>query len=281
MSSPEPHPLLAHLREHYSAQRLAHVNRVVVWFSCGVTSAVTAALATVTYGRVFPLVIAYCDTASEHPDNQRFLRDVQEWVGQKIHILKSDRYEDTWDVWEKTRWLVGPKGARCTVELKKSLRHEFQDVAGDLQLFGFDASEADRAARFRENNPEVCLGTPLITRNLQKEDCLAFLQKAEVDRPAIYNLGYRNANCIPCVKGQQGYWNKIRKDFPEQFARMAALERKLDVAVNKRYVKGKRLRLFLDELDPAAGRYAAEPDISCGLGCGAAIEEVYSEECEL
>ena len=84
----------------------------------------------------------------------------------------------------------------------------------------------------------------------------------------MYLMGYRNNNCIGCVKGQSGYWNKIRKDFPDVFDRMAKKERELNAAINKKYVKGKRIRVFLDELDPNAGRYEEEK-ISCGLFCGA------------
>jgi hypothetical protein len=87
----------------------------------------------------------------------------------------------------------------------------------------------------------------------------------------MYKMGYRNNNCIGCVKGQSGYWNKIRRDFPGVFARMAATERELDAAICKRegVTDGKRWRerVFLDELPPDAGRYNAEPDIECGVLC--------------
>jgi hypothetical protein len=94
------------------------------------------------------------------------------------------------------------------------------------------------------------------------------LYEAGIEIPAMYKLGYTNNNCIGCVKGQQGYWNKIRIDFPEVFERMAKLERELNVAINKTYAgDGKRKRVFLDELDPQAGRYTMEPNIECGVLC--------------
>ena len=49
----------------------------------------------------------------------------------------------------------------------------------------------------------------------------------------MYKLGYNNNNCIGCVKGGIGYWNKIRVDFPAEFDRMAELERKIGHAVLK------------------------------------------------
>ena len=90
----------------------------------------------------------------------------------------------------------------------------------------------------------------------------------------MYKLGYKNNNCIGCVKGQSGYWNKIRKDFPEVFARMAKVERSLNVAINKSYAgDGLRKRVFLDELDPKAGRYKSEPSLGCGVLCDIGTEE--------
>jgi hypothetical protein len=84
----------------------------------------------------------------------------------------------------------------------------------------------------------------------------------------MYKLGYNNNNCIGCVKGQAGYWNKIRVDFPDAFDRMAKMERKLNVAINKTYAgDGKRKRIFLDELDPSAGRNVPMPEIDCGVLC--------------
>jgi hypothetical protein len=69
------------------------------------------------------------------------------------------------------------------------------------------------------------------------------------------------------VKGGQGYWNKIRRDFPKVFWKMATQERKMDVAINKVMVEGERVRLFLDELPESSGNYNDEPDISCGVTC--------------
>ena|ERR1035437_9818999 len=86
------------------------VQRVVVWVSAGASSAVAAKLE-LARG---PAVLVYTDPGSEHEDNARFLDDCEEWFGQEVLRLKSEKYRDTWDVWEQTRYLVGPQGARCT-----------------------------------------------------------------------------------------------------------------------------------------------------------------------
>lgn len=240
--------------------------RIVSWFSCGAASAVATKMAVDKYGEI---TIVYCDTGSEHPDNRRFLKDCEKWFGQEIKTIKSEKYTDTWDVFRKTRYLAGVKGARCTTELKKVLRNKFQQV-DDVQIFGFDGTEAVRARKFRENNPEVNLQTPLIDAGLSKKDCFEKLTLAGIALPAMYLLGYKNNNCIGCVKGQAGYWNKIRRDFPDVFNRMVDMELELGVAINKTYAgDGKRKRIFLRDLPPDMGRYVDEKPLSCGVLCDA------------
>jgi len=243
------------------------VRRVVCWFSCGVTSAVAAKLTLEDFPNEDVRVV-YCDTRSEHPDNARFLRDCAEWFGRDIEIVGSRSFSDIWDVFVKTRWLVGPAGARCTTELKKLVRRAYE-LPGDLQVFGFDASEPGRAERFRLNNLEVDLRTPLLLRGLSKADCADIVMRAGLEVPEMYRLGYRNANCVGCVKGGAGYWNKIRRDFPTVFWRMARLERELGASIVRiQSSNGSRNRVFLDELPPTAGHYASEPALECGLLCG-------------
>ncbi len=107
--------------------------------------------------------------------------------------------------------------------------------------------------------------------HVTKDDCYTAISKAGIEIPAMYKLGYDNNNCIGCVKGGQGYWNKIRVDFPDAFERMAKQERIMDVAINKSYAgDGLRKRVFLDELSPTAGRGEREPPIECNVLCATA-----------
>ena len=238
--------------------------RVVVWFSCGAASAVAAKLAVSSYPNVD---VVYCDTlAYEHPDNKRFIKDVEKWLNHPVKIVKSKKYKDIFDVFEKTGWLVGPGGARCTIELKKAVRHEYEK-AGDIQIFGFTKDEKNRIDRFKKLNPEIKADFILRDNGFSKKDCFDRLTQDGIELPVMYRMGYKNNNCIGCVKGQAGYWNKIRVDFPEAFERMAKFERKMDVAINKTYKNGKRIRVFLDELNPKAGRYEKEEGIECGILC--------------
>lgn len=240
------------------------MTRVVCWFSCGATSAIACSIALEKYPNA---IVAYCDTGSEHPDNKRFIVECQEWFGREIRILGSKKYGSIWEVFEKTKYLVGVRGARCTTELKKKVRQDFAEPE-DLHVLGFDSSESLRAETFRQNNPEMRTWFPLLDQSISKIECLERLASLGIELPAMYRMGYQNNNCIGCVKGQAGYWNKIRKDFPDVFARMAEVERSLDAAICKTYAgDGERKRVFLDELDPEMGRYE-DLNFDCGLFCG-------------
>ena len=240
--------------------------REIVWFSCGAASACAAKLATEKYKE--DLEIIYCDTlAYEHPDNIRFLRDVENWLGVEIKILKSKKYADIYDVFDKTGWLVGPGGARCTTELKKVVRKDYQRV-DDVHIFGLTVDEKTRINRLEHNNFELTFDWILRDNAITKQKCFDMLYKANIETPAMYKLGYKNNNCIGCVKGRAGYWNKIRVDFPEAFNKMALQERKMNVSIHRKNGK----KVFLDELPPTMGNYLSEIDFECGSLCQMEME---------
>ena len=248
--------------------------RIVSWFSCGAASAVATKIALAKADPAREFVIAYCEIKEEHPDNMRFLKDCERWFGQEVVILGNDDYgRSIYEVFAKTRYLKGPSGARCTGELKKRVRHEFQ-LAGDLLVMGYTAEEARRAKRFTAQNFDANLWPVLIEAGLTHADCLAMVERAGVALPEMYRLGYTHNNCVGCVKGEAGYWNKIRIDFPEVFARMSAMEQELGRTVCKREwtENGERKleRIALKDLPPDAGNYGAEPEIQCGILCAIA-----------
>lgn len=249
--------------------------KYIAWFSCGAASATATKLALHDYG-IDSVRILYQETGSEHPDNARFLADCERWFGKQIERHKSADYTDIWDVFQRTRWLVGPAGARCTSELKRKVAEQAISWGRnqEWEVFGYTVDEAARVERFKKNNNERKILTPLIDRGFSKDDCLGFIDRAGIEIPAMYRLGYQNNNCIGCVKGQQGYWNKIRQDFPEVYDRMAKVERDIGAAINKRYEGSKRIPVYLDELPPDAGRNIPEPSIQCGIICMSEYDDI-------
>lgn len=243
--------------------------RVVCWFSCGDASAAATKLALKLFGDTHEVVIARIVIDSEHPDNERFTADCERWFKQPIISLRSEEYADTWDVWEKRKYIAGIAGAPCTSELKKAVRFKFQRP-DDVHVFGFTIEERKRADTFTRNNFELTCRFPLIEAGVGKPDCHFLVRAAGIELPAMYRLGFDNNNCIGCPKGGAGYWNMIRKHFPAQFDRMAELSRRLGA----RIVKQDGERIFLDELQPGTGRQKDEVDISCSPFCEAALGDM-------
>jgi 3'-phosphoadenosine 5'-phosphosulfate sulfotransferase (PAPS reductase)/FAD synthetase len=217
--------------------------RTVCWVSAGAPSAVAAKL---TAASVPDVVLAYCETGSEHPDNSRFLDDCSAWIGRPIERLKSDEYEDTWDVWERRKYMAGPAGAPCTGILKIAPRIAWQ-MPGDIHVFGYAADKRDieRLHGFREHFFELTIKAPLIDRGLTKANCLAIIEQAGIKLPPMYAQGFQCNNCIPCVKATSpDYWSLVRQHYPAEFERAATLSRQLGA----RLARIADIRVFIDEI---------------------------------
>lgn len=229
--------------------------KIIGWFSCGITSAVACKLAVEKYGKE-NVILIYFEIDSAHKDNERFILDSEKWIGVKIERRRSSKYKDQFDVIEKTRYVNGPGGARCTKELKKDVRAAVEkEITFEHQVFGFEfeKKEINRAIRFNQQNPNTNPIFPLIDAKLTKEHC------AGIALPTMYTLGFHNNNCKMCVKGGMSYANLIRKHFPEDFNRMALLERK----IGRSCIKNK----FLDELGQDEGRHQPPILPDCGTFC--------------
>ena len=236
---------------------------IVSWFSCGAASALATAIALDEFPET---VVARCIVDNEHEDNERFHDDCEKWFGKEILRLRSDDYADCWEVWEHRQYISGIKGAPCTSEMKKAVRWAFErEHHPEGQVFGYTSEEVARAERFRQNNPEVFLLTPLIDNSLNKFDCLYCLECRGIEIPTMYKLGFSNNNCIGCAKATSiVYWARTRHHFPDKFARMSELSRRLGCRLTR--LKGKRI--FIDEIPlDIDWRKKDRENIECGLLC--------------
>jgi 3'-phosphoadenosine 5'-phosphosulfate sulfotransferase (PAPS reductase)/FAD synthetase len=231
------------------------------WFSCGVTSAVACKLAVDKYGKD-NVELYYMVIDSAHKDNERFIAECEKWIGVEVKRVRSHRFKDQFEAIEKIKYINGPTGARCTLELKKNVRREVEKTVDfDGQIFGFEFSkkEVNRAIRFAQQYPQAKPIYPLIDRKMTKQQCAELLLMNGIELPEMYKLGFHNNNCIGCVKGGKGYWNHIRKHFPETFEKMSDLEQK----IGNSCIKGK----FLKDLGPNEGRHDPPIVPDCGTFC--------------
>ncbi len=230
----------------------------VSWFSAGVSSAVATKLVidTIDY-------IIYIHIDDQHPDSLRFIKDCEIWFEKPIEIIQSPykSVENALLGAGGRGYVNGPGGAPCTRFLKRRVRKEWELLQKDkiTYIWGMDISEVHRVERLRSAMPDQTHIFPLIDANITKEKAHKIIKASGIKRPIMYDLGYNNNNCIGCVKGGMGYWNKIRQDFPEVFNRRAKLERRIGGTC----IKG----VYLDELDENRGRNLAPVCEDCGIFC--------------
>jgi hypothetical protein len=239
---------------------------IVVWFSCGAASAVAVKKTIEIYGESNLIRVINNPIKEEHPDNRRFLNDIENWLGIKIESLTNRNYPESSavDVWEKKKAMSFVKGAPCTTALKKEARHQWQkDNDADYHVMGFTSEERDRHDRWSEPTPLLPV---LIDAKLSKQDCFDELARNNIKLPEVYLLGFPNANCLGCPKATSPeYWNLTRKMFPDVFAERSELSRRLGV----RLVRVNGDRIFLDELDPnqKGNKLKTVKPYQCSLFC--------------
>ena len=236
----------------------------VVWFSAGVSSFMAAYLAK----DVDKIIYTHID--DQHEDSLRFVHDAEKFLNKEIEITQS-KYKSVADVIHAMGFIKAPYGAPCTNILKRRVRKdwEHEHPGRHTYVWGLDLTERDRAERLAENMPEYDHEFPLIAKMVTKEDAHGICARLGIKRPKMYDMGYRNNNCIGCVKGGMGYWNKIRRDFPEVFRGRASIEREIGFAI----LKDQNGPVFLDELDPNRGRIENEIMGDCGIMCEINIKE--------
>lgn len=211
----------------------------------------------------------YIDIENQHPDSIRFIKDAEVALGKPIQILKS-QYGNTQNVIKTFRFINGIHGAKCTEILKKRVRKEWEYLHKDFDItyvWGFDIEEKRRADRLTEAMPSFSHEYPLIDKNLSKSDVHGLFDRTfRFPRPKMYDMGYKNNNCVGCIKGGMGYWNKIRVDFPDVFEQMVKLERE----VGHSCING----VYLDELAPDRGRIEDEIMPDCSIMCHLALYDI-------
>ena len=187
---------------------------IVVWFSCGAASAVAAKKIIEDYGHNHIVRVVNNPIAEEDEDNQRFLKDVEKWLGVEIEFASNSKYpcNSAQKVWSDRKYMSGVLGAPCTTVLKKQARQEWErNNHYDFLVLGFTSEEKARHERFIANERGNVIPI-LIDKGLSKKDCFKIIQDAGIELPKIYSMGYPNANCIGCVKSASPtYWNHVRK----------------------------------------------------------------------
>lgn len=205
-------------------------DKIICWWSGGVTSAVACKLAIDLFGKDKCRVIMI-DTQNEHDDSYRFKTDCEKWYELPIEIITAigGKWKSIQDVWITRKSLNTATGAICSTELKRVVREKWEKENNfKYQVFGFEfePKEFNRAKGMTLNHPKVKAIYPLLMYGLTKKDCMQIISDAKIEVPLVYKLGYKNNNCFKtgCVQGGIGYWQKIQREDINKFNAMADIE---------------------------------------------------------
>ena len=222
---------------------------IIGWWSGGVTSAVTCKIIIDLYGLENCRFI-FIDTMNEDDDTYRFKKDCEEWYGKEIETISAipDRFESIQHVWRKHKSLNSANGAICSSYLKRDVRLRWEkENEFTHQAFGFDLDESKRAKSMSKNHLQAKAIFPLLLFGILKVDCIKLIEEQGIEVPNMYKLGFTNNNCFKtgCIQAGIGYWQKMKREFPEKFDTMANMEHELTDA------KGVPVTMMKDQSDDA------------------------------
>ena len=246
--------------------------RIVSHFSCGAASAVATKLVLCQYPAEQVLILRAW-IKEEHEDNDRFSADCERWFGHPITVLRDTKYgASVLEVFRRRRYLKGQFGAPCAKALKRDVL-EAASLPSDIFVLGYTAEEEDRVDNFIDANNGRKVICPLVERGLKKADVLAMVERAGIRLPTMYLLGYNNNNCRCCIKGGEGYFNRMRVDFPENFIALADIQESIGPGAFLFRDRKTGERYSLRDLPSGKGRHK-EPEISCSFHCEMADQEI-------
>ncbi len=182
----------------------------IVGFSGGIASAVTAQFVIKEHGE--DTILLFHDTKTEPPDNDRFRKEVSEYLGIEITEVSDGR--NIWEVFEDEGYFGNGRNTPCSRILKQELALKYiQENMPAVLYIGFTMEEWQRAQRtfMRYKKSGIEVKFPLIENKLSKEDCKQIIENCwKIKIPQMYRH-FAHANCIPCIKGGLAYWGLIYK----------------------------------------------------------------------
>ena len=200
----------------------------IVQFSGGAASAYVAWLVANEFGKENTILLFH-DTKSEHPDADRFRKQVSEFIGVPITEVSDGR--DLWEVIKDNHCLPSSFIPFCTRVLKQEPAEAFYkelDKQGiEYTLYnGLGVEEIGRVQRsiVRGEVAGRTVRCLLAERNISDKEVKRTIRddwRICLPEPYLY---LSHNNCIPCFKAGKGHFYKVWQHYPEQFERAIQME---------------------------------------------------------
>jgi 3'-phosphoadenosine 5'-phosphosulfate sulfotransferase (PAPS reductase)/FAD synthetase len=231
----------------------------------------------------------FTDVNGEHPDNYRFLAEIQYRLGSRLVKIGNDG-KTIWDIMIEHRFLANSQVDLCSRILKRESFRDWlsthADPADTTVYLGIDWSEIHRMDRARPHweRGGWTISAPLCEPPYpDKFRAQAWLDAEGIKRPALYDLGFGHANCGGgCVKAGIGQFRKLlavdRKWYVNWWeageervrAHLGKNVSILRVRAKGSATKPLTLRKLREGIDAAPDLFADEPEEA---GCGVCFLE--------
>lgn len=204
----------------------------------------------------------FCDTGWESPKSYLHLKQVEEYIGNPIKVLRSSKYNGFIDLCIKKKRVASTKARFCTEELKTKPMIDYilslNDDITILQGVRNDESESRRNMKEKDEffkfyfEPYGYIksgknkGKPLF-HTYRKKEVIAYCNKFSVDvfRPIIkwtaaevfdyifsnnrkanplYYEGFSRVGCFPCISCRHAEIRLIAQKYPERINKIRELE---------------------------------------------------------
>ena len=207
--------------------------KYICLFSGGVGSAYMSWLVAQKYHE--NTILLFHNTFAEHPDADRFRKQVADYIGLPITEISDGR--DLWQLIDDNHCLPSSFIPFCSRILKQEQAEKYyKTMKEDFILYiGYGPDEWRRiqrqTARIEHSGKKVKY--PLVENNITNEQAKNIIKNEwEICLPEPYKHLKHN-NCIPCFKGGAGHFKRVWRYYPGYFQKAVEKERQIGNTVFK------------------------------------------------
>lgn len=117
----------------------------------------------------------------------------------------------------------------CTREKMNAIRRHIKTIPGAVSCIGFAADETDRCNTKEAKRWGVEIRFPLIEYGVSEPEALRYCYDHGFDWGGLYKI-FGRVSCFCCPLQRIGELRKLRKMFPDLWAKMLAWDSKIDTA---------------------------------------------------
>lgn len=202
-------------------------------------------------------LILCCDTGLEFPEMYDHIKKVEEYIGRKITVIKSQK-DFMWYATQKERVIRSEKIAGlnkgdvvkgygypavfsrwCTRLLKTDVIDRFfRELRKEYEIIEYVGIAADEPRRERDKN------YPLITWGMTENDCLKYCYDRGFDWGGLYEIWDR-VSCWCCPLQSDEDLRKLKKHRPELWTKLKLM----DMEIQKTTRPNFKLKKSLDDIE--------------------------------